>query len=211
MASPLKSNGDAIRRFSGRVLPSSRLDARRPSATAELPFNPLLADRRRPDANAHCVGSDSDAPSEHTTQKQGETVEVAIVYDSSTGKTKAAAEQMGEAARVAGHECSVESIHGADPAQVTRADAVCVGSWCKGLFVILQRPTEETMDIIERLGPLDGKPAAVFTTYALAVGKTLPKMAVALGARGASVTGELKSKGPRVAEGFDSWLRTLET
>ena len=138
-------------------------------------------------------------------------MKVAIVYDSSTGKTKAAAEQMGEAARAAGHECSVESIHDADPAQVTKADAICVGSWCKGLFVILQRPTEETMGFIERLGPLDGKPAAVFTTYALAVGKTLPKMAAALGARGARVTGQLKSKGPRVAEGFDSWLQTLET
>ncbi len=33
-------------------------------------------------------------------------MKVAIVYDSSTGKTKAAAEQMGEAAKAAGHECS---------------------------------------------------------------------------------------------------------
>ena len=138
-------------------------------------------------------------------------MKVAIVYDSSTGKTKAAAEQMGEAARVAGHECSVESIHDADPAQVTTADAVCVGSWTKGLFVILQRPTAATMSFIERLGPLDGKPAAVFTTYDIAIGKTLKKMATPLEARGAKVTGELKSKGPHAAEGFDAWLRTLDT
>ena len=136
-------------------------------------------------------------------------MKVAIVYDSSTGKTKAAAEQMGEQARAAGHECTVESIHDADPAQVTKADAVCVGSWCKGLFVILQGPTAATLSFIERLAPLDGKPVAVFTTYDLAVGKTLRKMAGALGARGARVTAQLKSKGPRVAEGFDSWLQTL--
>ena len=128
---------------------------------------------------------------------------VAIVYDSKTGKTKAAAEQMGEAARAVGHECSVESIHD--------ADAVCVGSWTKGLFVILQSPTAATMSFIERLGPLDGKPAAVFATYDLAMGKTLKKMATALEARGAKVTGELKSKGPHAAKGFDDWLRTLDT
>ena len=136
---------------------------------------------------------------------------IAIVYDSSTGKTKAAAEQMGEAARAAGHECSVESIHDADPAQVTTADAVCVGSWTKGLYVIRQSPTPATIEFIKRLGPLDGKPAAVFTTYGIAIGKTLKKMATPLAARGAKVTGELKSKGPHAAKGFDAWLRTLGT
>jgi len=136
-------------------------------------------------------------------------VKIAIVYDSSTGKTKAAAEQMGEAARAAGHECSVESINDADPALVTTADAVCVGSWTKGLFVIRQSPTPASIDFIERLGRLDGKPAAVFTTYDIAIGKTLKKMAAPLKARGAKVTGELKSKGPHAAKEFDVWLRTL--
>ncbi len=137
-------------------------------------------------------------------------MKVAIVYDSSTGKTKAAAEQMGEAARAAGHECSVQSVLDADPAQVTAADAVCVGSWCKGLFVIRQSATPATMDFIERLGPLDGKPAAVFTTYDIAVGKTLRKMATPLEARGAKVTGQLKSKGPHAAKEFNAWLQTLD-
>lgn len=138
-------------------------------------------------------------------------MKVAIVYDSSTGKTKAAAEQMGEAAQAAGHECSVESISDADPAEVTKADVVCVGSWCKGLFVIMQTPTDATLDFIGRLGPLDGKASAVFTTYGIAVGKTLPKMATPLRAKGAKVTGEFKSKGPRAAEGFGAWLQTLGT
>ena len=136
---------------------------------------------------------------------------IAIVYDSSTGTTKAAAEQMGEAARAAGHECSVESIEEADPAQVSAADAVCVGSWTRGLFVIGQGPTPATLSFIDRLGSLDGKPAAVFTTYDIAVGKTLRKMAAPLEAQGANVTGELKSKGPHAAKGFDAWLRTLDT
>ena len=137
-------------------------------------------------------------------------MKLAIVYDSSTGRTKAAAEQMGEAARAAGHECSVTSVLDADPAQVTAADAVCIGSWCKGLFIIRQSATQATMDFIERLGPLDGKPAAVFTTYNIAIGKTLTKMAAPLEARGARVTGKFKSKGPRAAEDFGAWLQTLD-
>ena len=136
-------------------------------------------------------------------------MKVAIVYDSSTGKTKAAAEQMAETARAAGHECSVDSVQTADPAEVTAADAICVGSWTKGLFIILQNPTPGTLDFIGRLGPLDGKPAAVFATYDLALGKTLQKIAAPLEAKGARVTGMFKSKGPKAAEGFGAWLQTL--
>lgn len=136
---------------------------------------------------------------------------VAIVYDSATGKTKAAAEQMGEVTRAAGHECSVDSIQYADPAAVAAADAICVGSWTKGLYVIRQSPTQATLDFIERLEPLDGKQAAVFTTYAITVGKTLEKMARPLEARGAKVTGRFKSKGPSAATDFATWLRRLDT
>ena len=136
---------------------------------------------------------------------------VAIVYDSATGTTKAAAEQMGEVTRAAGHECSVDSIHDADPAAVAAADAICVGSWTKGLYVIRQSPTQATIDFIDRLAPLDGKQAAVFTTYAIAVGKTLEKMARPLEARGAKVTGRFKSKGPSAADDFATWIGRLGT
>jgi len=134
---------------------------------------------------------------------------VAIVYDSSTGNTKAAAEQMAETVRAAGHTCTVESIDRADPAEVSAADALCVGSWTKGIYVILQSPTPATLDFIGRLGGLDGKPAAVFATYAIALGKTLEKMAAALEAQGATVNGRFKSKGPVAAEDFDSWVQGL--
>lgn len=134
---------------------------------------------------------------------------IAIVYDSSTGKTKAAAAQMGEEARAAGYECRVESIADADPAEVTAADVVCVGSWTKGLFVILQGPTAATMAFINRLGSLEGRPTAVFATYDLAIGGTLKKMAAALEAHGARVTGEFKSKGPNAAASFGEWLQKL--
>ena len=114
---------------------------------------------------------------------------VAIVFDSETGTTKAAAEAMAERVRAAGHHCSLSSIHDTDPATVSAADAICVGSWCKGLFFVAQRATEATMDFIDGLDSLDGKPVAVFCTYKTAVGGMLRKMAARLESRGANVTG----------------------
>ena len=94
---------------------------------------------------------------------------------------------------------------------VSQADAICVGSWTKGLFIILQGPTPATLEFIDKLGPLGGKPAAVFVTYDLATGRTLGKMADRITARGAQVTSQFKSKGPTVAAGFGSWLKSLGT
>ena len=134
---------------------------------------------------------------------------VAIVFDSKTGTTKAAAEAMAELARAAGHHCTVSSVQEADPATVSAADAICVGSWCKGLFFILQHATEETMGFIDGLDNLDGKPVAVFCTYKTAVGGMLPKMAARLEGRGAKVTGSFKSRGPIAAKGFGDWIKSL--
>ena len=134
---------------------------------------------------------------------------VAIVFDSATGTTRAAAEEMAKAVRTAGHVCTVLSVQDADPAIVSASDAICVGSWTQGLFVLFQHATKATMEFIDSLGPLDGKPAAVFCTYKLAVGGMLPKMAARLEGRGANVTGMFKSRGSFAAEGFDDWVQSL--
>ena len=65
------------------------------------------------------------------------------------------------------------------------------------------------MEFISRLGPLDGKPAAVFCTYKLASGKTLATMATALEGRGATVTGRFKTKGLAAAPEFSAWIAGL--
>lgn len=137
-------------------------------------------------------------------------MKVAIVFDSDTGTTEAAAEAMGTLARAAGHECTVSSVQDTDPKTASAADAICVGSWCKGLFIVAQHATDATMDFIDDLDSLSGKPAAVFCTYKTAVGRMLPKMAARLESRGAVVTGSFKSRGPAAAEGFDVWVKGLE-
>jgi menaquinone-dependent protoporphyrinogen IX oxidase len=134
---------------------------------------------------------------------------VAIVFETHTGITAAAAEKMAEVVRVAGHECTVENVLSAEPAKVSGADAVCVGAWTKGWFIIMQHPSPQAMEFVPKLS-LSGKPVAVFTTYKLAIGSTLRQMSEVVEASGGHVTGMYKVKGPNVPEGFEGWVRSLE-
>ena len=134
---------------------------------------------------------------------------IAIIYDSSTGTTAKAAETMGKTLEAHGHLCRVQSISLADPADVSEADLICIGSWVKGLFIIRQHPTEGTMRFIERLENLAGKNVVVFCTYKLAIGSTLRQMAKALEGEGANVVGQFKYRGPEPNNKFASFANSL--
>ena len=134
---------------------------------------------------------------------------IAIVYDSSTGRTKNAAQAMAEVLEESGHHCTVQSVSAADPGEVSQADVICIGSWVKGIFVILQHPTEETMRFIDRLGDLAGKKALVFCTYKLAAGSTLNQMAQGLEQHGADVLAQFKYRGPNPGDEFKSFASSL--
>ncbi len=134
---------------------------------------------------------------------------IAIVYDSSTGTTANAAQRMGKTLEAHGHQCRVQSVAQADPADVSEADLICVGSWVKGLFIIRQHPTEGTMRFIEQLGNLEGKQTVVFCTYKLAVGSALRQMAQALEGKGAKVVGQFKYRGPEPNSKFALFARSL--
>jgi len=136
-------------------------------------------------------------------------MKIAIVYDSSTGTTAKAAETMGNMMEKQGHQCWVQSVSQVDPANVSEADLICVGSWVKGLFIIRQHPTEGTMRFIEQLGNLEGKQTVVFCTYKLAVGSTLRQMAQALEGKGAKVVGQFKYRGPEPKHKFASFAASL--
>ena len=133
---------------------------------------------------------------------------IAIVYDSKTGITAKAAEAMGKTWQELGHQCQVMSVATADPVNVSAADLICVGTWVKGLFIIMQHPTEESMRFIERLGDLAGKKAVVFCTYKLAAGSTLSKMAQAMEAKGPKVVGQFKFRGPKPTSEFASFAES---
>ena len=109
-----------------------------------------------------------------------------------------------------GHQCHVQSVFQADPDEVSQADLICIGSWVKGIFVILQHPTEETMRFIARLGDLSGKKALVFCTYKLAVGPTLRRMAQGLEEKGAQVVAQFKYRGPEPSSEFAAFAASLK-
>jgi flavodoxin len=133
---------------------------------------------------------------------------VAIVYDTHTGTTGGAAEQMAKVVRAAGHDCNVANLSHAETA-LAGSKAVVLGAWTKGLFVIRQHPSEPMLRFLESVS-LDGKSVAVFATYKLALGSTLRQMAMAAEAAGGKVTGMYKVKGPSVPDGFESWVKSLD-
>ncbi|MGD9093157.1 MAG: flavodoxin family protein [Anaerolineales bacterium] len=134
---------------------------------------------------------------------------IEIVYDSSTGTTAKAAQAMGKIMEDLGHQCRVQSVAQADPAGVAKADLMCVGTWVKGLFIIMQHPTEGSMHFIERLGNLAGNKIVTFCTYKLAAGSTLPQMAKMLEGKGAEVVGQFKYRGPEPNSSFASFASSL--
>ena len=134
---------------------------------------------------------------------------IEVIYDSSTGTTAKAAVAMGKVMEDLGHQCRVQSVTQADAADVVEADLICVGTWVKGLFIIMQHPTEGSMQFIDRLGNLAGKKVVVFCTYKLAAGSTLRQMADALEGKGAEVIGQFKYRGPEPSSEFASFASSL--
>jgi flavodoxin len=132
-----------------------------------------------------------------------------IVYDSSTGTTAEAAGAMGRVMEEQGHKCRVQSVAEADPAGVSEADLICIGTWVKGLFIILQHPTAGSMDFIERMENLADKKVVVFCTYKLATGSTLSQMAKVLEGKGADVVGHFKYRGPEPNSSFAAFAASL--
>ena len=134
---------------------------------------------------------------------------IEIVYDSSTGTTAKAAGAMGRVMEEHGHKCRVQSVGEADPVGVSEADLICIGTWVKGLFIILQHPTQGSMDFIEQMRNLADKKVVVFCTYKLAIGSTLRQMANPLAGKGADVVGQFKYRGPDPDSKFASFAASL--
>ena len=134
---------------------------------------------------------------------------IAIVYDSSTGTTAKAAEAMAKMMEEQGHRCHVQRVVEADPAEVSQADLICIGSWVKGLFIIRQHPTAGTLRFIKQLENLSGKDVVVFCTYKLAIGSSLRQMANGLEGQGAKVVGQFKYRGPDPDSKFASFATSL--
>jgi len=136
-------------------------------------------------------------------------MKIEIVYDSQTGTTAAASDAMRKRIEELGHQCRVQSITQANPAEISQADLICIGTWVKGLFIVLQHPTDSTMHFIEQLNDLTGKKAVVFCTYKLAPGSTLYQMEKALERKGANIVGRFKYRSSEPGSAFEAFVQTL--
>jgi flavodoxin len=135
---------------------------------------------------------------------------VIIVYEANTGNERAVADKMAEVVRVAGHECSVESIVDADPKRASRAHAAIIGCWTAGNPIFRQHPSDGVLDFIDGMS-LNGRPVAVFATYRVAIGSTLRQLAMAVESAGGKVTGMYKVKGSHLPDGFEAWAESLDS
>lgn len=136
-------------------------------------------------------------------------MKVAIVYEAKTGAEGVVAEQMAEVVRVAGHECTVETIVDSDPKRVSRSGAVVLGCRTSG-YVFRQRPPDGILRFVDGMS-LNGRPVAVFATYRLAIGSTLRQLAMATESAGGKVTGMYKVNGADLPDGFEAWVQSLDS
>ena len=111
---------------------------------------------------------------------------VIVLFESMTGNTHEAADRIAAGLDGAGHTvtalCRPKDL---DLQLLAEADLVVVGTWTDGIFVFGQRPAHGP-----RLGAIPymvGKKAAVFCTYALNPGKTIPKLTAIVEQRGGTV------------------------
>jgi len=101
-------------------------------------------------------------------------MDVAIIYESMTGTTERAAFVIADELFRRGVASRVFPTKSVDAEYLANADLVLLGSWTDGIIVAGQRPGKRKK--LEALPRIDGKPAAVFTTYAVNPGKVLDKL-----------------------------------
>ena len=112
---------------------------------------------------------------------------VLVAYESRGGTTRRTGEAIARAARGQGHAVTVGPLADVAPAEVGAFDAVFVGAWIEGFILFGVRPARAAIEWVRRLPPLEGKPVAVFCTYAFNPRGSLGVLTAALEDKGARV------------------------
>ncbi len=114
-------------------------------------------------------------------------MDVAIIFESMTGTTERAAFLIADELFRRGIASRVFPTNAVDADYVAGADLVIIGTWVDGLIALGQRPGRKGK--LVALPRLDGKPTAVFCTYAVNPGKVLQKMERLVGELGGTSLG----------------------
>lgn len=102
-------------------------------------------------------------------------MKVAVIYESRTGNTAAAAEMIGADLLEIGHEVGVWPTDKVNLDFLADADMVFLGTWTDGLIIAGHRPGGSGN--LLGLPGIWGKPTAGFVTYAIHAGKVIDKLA----------------------------------
>jgi len=112
---------------------------------------------------------------------------VLVAFESRGGTTRRTGEAIAEAARSQGHTVTVGPLVDVTPAEVGAFDVLFVGAWIEGFILFGVRPARAAIEWVRRLPPLEGKPVAVFCSYAFNPRGSLGVLTAALEDRGARV------------------------
>jgi hypothetical protein len=115
-----------------------------------------------------------------------------VIYESLTGNTWYTADKIAEALRGQGVATTVNNVGAVDLTALAAADLVIVGSWTDGIIIAGQKPGRAGR--LAKLPYMVGKRCAVFCTYAVNPGRTIPKLTRILEGRGAEVIGGMAIK-----------------
>lgn len=130
-----------------------------------------------------------------------------VVYESLTGNTRKTAGLVAQLLADNGISSSVSPINSINLQNLSEADLVVIGSWTDGLFITGQKPARAGR--LAAMPRIDGKKAAVFCTYAIDPGKTLPKMEKIVADRGGQIIGGYAIKRNNLAGGASEFVDRL--
>ena len=132
-----------------------------------------------------------------------------VIYETLTGNTKKAGERIARdlsASGVSSLACPVLEI---DYPALAAADVVIIGTWTDGIVLFGQKPGRAGR-IWSKVPALDRKKAALYCTFAVAPGKTLPKLeSMVRDHHGADVVGGLAIRRTQVEQGAETFVRRL--
>jgi flavodoxin len=132
---------------------------------------------------------------------------VLVLYQSRSGHTRDAAENIAQVARSLKHEVRIKSVIEVQEADVQRADTLLLGTWVQGFILFGVKPAGAEL-WVRALPSLAGKPVGVFCTYAFNPRGSLDTLAALLTARGARIVGHHAFQRNRLQEGAEAFVKS---
>jgi flavodoxin len=134
-------------------------------------------------------------------------MKVLVTYESRGGTTRKAAEAVAKSAQTQGHTVAVKALAQVGRDDLAEQDLIFAGTWVEGFVLFGVGPARAARSLIQAFPPLNGKPVAVFCTFAFNPRGTLGTLKGLLEAKGAKVVGQMAFNRRKPEEGADGFVR----